>query len=321
MSLYTGNHCPVCEKEFKDGEDIVVCPECGTPYHRECWKKAGACLHQAQHAAGFEWKPDTAPEQMAAVCPNCGTHNPAGSQFCNHCGVPLPSPAAEEHREEGPVYARRPNAAREPHVEAFTPGRDGGIYRREIGPDDPIDGIKARDWASFVGRSSLYYLMQFFRMSETKRKTTVSFSAFLLGPIYFFYRKMWKLGALFTVLETLLTVPSVVYLLAVSDAPLLAGLSLAWLPNAMNVCYLADWALKVFMSLFAVYWYKQEAGRRIQAIYSAMPEGQGRTDALILQGGTSFAAVVVYIAATIAVGFALSFLLGPNLSALFSTLA
>ena len=31
MARYTGNHCPVCEQEFTDNDDIVVCPDCGTP--------------------------------------------------------------------------------------------------------------------------------------------------------------------------------------------------------------------------------------------------------------------------------------------------
>ena len=26
--------CPVCNKQFKEGDDIVVCPECGTPPQR-----------------------------------------------------------------------------------------------------------------------------------------------------------------------------------------------------------------------------------------------------------------------------------------------
>ena len=42
---YRGQHCPICGKEFCDGDDIVVCPECGTPYHRECYKTAGHCVN------------------------------------------------------------------------------------------------------------------------------------------------------------------------------------------------------------------------------------------------------------------------------------
>ena len=34
MSIYNNCVCPVCKKQFEDGDDIVVCPECGTPHHR-----------------------------------------------------------------------------------------------------------------------------------------------------------------------------------------------------------------------------------------------------------------------------------------------
>ena len=74
MADYKGNTCPVCKQKFKEADDIVVCPDCGTPYHRECWKKVGVCVHQADHAAGFEWTPDNVisdrPDDI--VCPNCG---------------------------------------------------------------------------------------------------------------------------------------------------------------------------------------------------------------------------------------------------------
>ena len=200
MARYTGNHCPVCEQAFTDDDDIVVCPDCGTPYHRACWQKTGACMHQSEHAAGFEWKPEFGPEAESAaaeaVCPNCGTHNEPGAARCSHCGVPLPQsgdaePGAAQKHDEGPIYARAPgaggyapprSAGQGPHIDAYSAGADGGIYRREVGPDDPIDGIRARDWAAFVGRSPMYYLMQFFRMSETKRRISFSFAAFFFGP-------------------------------------------------------------------------------------------------------------------------------------------
>ena len=120
MARYTGNHCPVCEQAFTDDDDIVVCPDCGTPYHRACWQKVGVCMHQSEHAAGFEWKPEFGPEAEAAahaaICPNCGTYNEPGAARCSHCGVPLPRPEDAEQQaphEEGPIYARTP--IRPPH--------------------------------------------------------------------------------------------------------------------------------------------------------------------------------------------------------------
>ena len=67
MTRYTGNHCPVCEQAFTDTDDIVVCPDCGTPYHRDCWKKVGACMHRSEHAAGFEWQPEVGPDAVKAA--------------------------------------------------------------------------------------------------------------------------------------------------------------------------------------------------------------------------------------------------------------
>ena len=216
MADYKGNTCPVCKQKFKEADDIVVCPDCGTPYHRECWKKVGVCVHQADHAAGFEWTPDNVisdrPDDI--VCPNCGTHNPLGAKYCNHCGVSLPDhPDNVQYQQDhpapggnGPVYAngsyqaggtpqyrQAPRQEQAPDQDFFSAGSMGpdGFTCKEVGPDDPIDGIKARDWASYVGPSSIYYMMQFFRMQETRRKAVISFSAFFLGPFYFFYRKMW----------------------------------------------------------------------------------------------------------------------------------
>ena len=54
---YTGEKCIVCGELFADGDDIVVCPDCGTPCHRSCWEKSGECTNTALHESGESWKP------------------------------------------------------------------------------------------------------------------------------------------------------------------------------------------------------------------------------------------------------------------------
>lgn len=235
MTRYTGNHCPVCEQAFTDEDDIVVCPDCGTPYHRACWQKVGACMHKSEHAAGFEWQPEFGPDAEKAAheatCPNCGTHNQPGAAQCSHCGCPLPKdngprPDPKDEDAQVPIYARDPSTVHKPDNSRTTPGPridtytaddNGGICRREIGPEDTIDGIKAKDWAAYVGRSPMYYLMQFFRMSITKQKVTVCLSAFLFGPAYLLYRKMWKEGLLTALLSIALSVPSLIAIVTKKD--------------------------------------------------------------------------------------------------------
>ena len=296
MARYTNNHCPVCEQAFTDADDIVVCPECGTPYHRECWKKVGACVHEAEHAAGFEWKPDAEPADEAdtarhlAVCPNCGNHNEPGAVKCSHCGVPL-NAAPRTEPQNAPIYARGTMDAPD-------------ITRVELKPTDCIDGIQAQDWATFTGRSALYYLMQFFRMEKTGKKITLCFSAFLLGPIYFFYRKMWKQGIVLALVQLVLYTPLALLVLQQYNPAVLGGMltGAAWLEPA---------AFKVFMGLSAVAWYQKTAKRRIEGIYARYPDEQDRARELAQQGGTSFLLVVLYygITALLTVGF--MYLAGP----------
>lgn len=328
MSKYTGNTCPVCEEKFKDSDDVVVCPDCGTPYHRECWHKIGACIHKSEHAAGFEWKPDKVEDGGLEdlVCTNCGTHNPLNAQRCSHCGVPLPDPRHDLTPKEGerPIYAGGSSNSTSTSWDANMPSggpqftSTANFERRTLGPEDTIDGVKAKDWASYIGRSSFYYLMQFFRMQETHRKAFVSFSAFLFGPIYFFYRKMWKQGAIFSVITLLLTIPSALYMLALSESSLVAGWSFAWLPMVSNVCYVLDWAQMVLRGFMAVYWYKKESAARIHDIYAAVPEGPARADALAMRGGTSVLAVCLYLLVYMLGCAVLVALMGPNLSAVLS---
>lgn len=97
---YTGNNCDGCKKPFLDDEDIVVCPECATPQHRECYNEKGGCVNAHLHGTDFVWKgrvntkktifsstliKDTEAEDI--ICPHCGEKNPAGSKECRNCSM------------------------------------------------------------------------------------------------------------------------------------------------------------------------------------------------------------------------------------------
>ena len=61
--------------------------------------------------------------------------------------------------------------------------------------------------------------------------------------------------------------------------------------------------------------YKKESERRIHRVYDRCPEGPQRSDALAATGGTSWAAVFIYLGVYIAAGVLGSFLMGPDLNA------
>ncbi len=92
---YTNQICDGCGKSFTDDEDIVVCPECATPQHRECYKNHGGCVNSHKHSENFTWTgtgvintSSPAPEKVKTIpCPNCGYGNPEGSDHCKQCSM------------------------------------------------------------------------------------------------------------------------------------------------------------------------------------------------------------------------------------------
>ena len=51
MPKYYGCPCEGCGRPLALTDDIVVCPDCGAPYHRSCYEKMGLCIHAPAHGA------------------------------------------------------------------------------------------------------------------------------------------------------------------------------------------------------------------------------------------------------------------------------
>ena len=93
MPKYYGCPCEGCGKPLTLQDDIVVCPDCGAPYHRTCYEKLGRCIHSPAHAAGYEWH---FPYQDAELrtCPSCGERTLRTEERCRCCGAgPAGGPA------------------------------------------------------------------------------------------------------------------------------------------------------------------------------------------------------------------------------------
>src|SRR5574344_1537919 len=101
-----GITCDACGKPFGPDDDIIVCPECGTPQHRACYRESNHCVHANRHAEGFVWKSpvleasvpleqqEQAPEGYV-LCSRCGTVNPSSNKLCELCRFPLDKTAAK----------------------------------------------------------------------------------------------------------------------------------------------------------------------------------------------------------------------------------
>lgn len=314
MSNYIGVRCPVCNKKFIQADDIVVCPVCGAPHHRECYAAKSACAFASEHLSGKEWRPP-APEPGApqespdvSVCPACRSHNPKDVIFCQVCG---------KRMSEIPPQGDRP---REPATWGF-PGIMQGIDPAALvygglPPDEKIGGESVRDLAVYIGDNSAYYLTRFKIMDETSRSLSFNLSALVFGFLYFFHRKMYLIGAFLLVLFVAGAVPS--FLQAREMLPQLMyswGLGpdvainyslISHYQSIVNVTGSINFLICLVMSLCANHFYYVKALKDVHAIRESASEPHDEiayNKALSLKGGSSRTAVIVVISVIVAAYF------------------
>ncbi len=194
---YLGKKCPVCDRYFHAGDDIVVCPDCGTPHHRECYEKENQCANHALHAQAFDYNTASETDEEEHVCSNCGTHNDKTSFFCKHCGVPLHNTEQQAQRQNDPrTQYQNPGAQGSQgfQYDMFDPL--GGVDKDE----DFGDGVTAGEAAKYVKQNPPYFI-RIFSNIQKYAKSRFNFSAALFTGIYLLYRKMYKIGALISAIQ------------------------------------------------------------------------------------------------------------------------
>lgn len=321
MPKYYGCPCEGCGKPLTLQDDIVVCPDCGAPYHRDCYEKLGRCIHASAHAAGYEWK-FPYQESELCTCPACGERTLRSESVCRCCGAALPPEGAQEpadradsdeHSEEFDysTFYRQFQETGAPQVDPLRQ-----TYQAAFGKEEVMDGIPCKDWADFIGPASPAYLSAYCRMQLSHTKTSMSFSAMLFGPFYFFYRKAWKPAFAFLAAELVLALPTFIDLLQVTDSSLAPGLSTSTLLTLSRVCSVLSFLLMIVRGLYGKWLYRQSAAEKIRRIRAEFPDAAQRKAVLCAQGGTSWAAVLGCLVLLMVIGSAFTLLLGPNVDAL-----
>lgn len=163
-----------------EGEDIVVCPECGTPQHRECYNKNNECVNAHLHAEGFDWQKANAE----------------------------PAPVSEQPQDKQPVKIEILNADEQTELQNEVPDFPMPLFSIDatlmdgqgIKPDDEFDGVKVSEALSYTQISAGRYLKKFVKNKGKKHLFSWNWAAFLFSPAWFFYRKIYKIGAFFLAL-------------------------------------------------------------------------------------------------------------------------
>ncbi len=226
---YNGIDCPGCNQKFNPDDDVVVCPICGTPHHRNCWNENGGCKNEEKHAEGFVWQMINTPENFAAqnrvnsfkTCPRCGEKNAQYEPICTRCGERLKANSQTIHDkipfgDNSPFDETQPqfgNYDVPPNPNNFSPYQN--VYaadaRTIYGADTTIDNISVTEVAEYVQKNSNKYIGKFLDMQEKKTKISWNWSAGIFSAFWCFYRKMTGCGlALVAILLSCYMISSVV---------------------------------------------------------------------------------------------------------------
>jgi hypothetical protein len=210
--------CPVCGIDFTDDDDVVVCPECGTPHHRECWKKNGKCANENLHGT-----------DDSLEC----TYKKAGAEFDT-------TPELTDSENFG-EYNPQTNEPAENNFEGFDPFKNQDPEAQNTAPVSyQINGKPSVLYEIAVKKNQKYYIPRFVYIEKLKNNKSVNFTAFLFPLAWSLYRKMYKLSALIFA-AYILIMGTMVYGVML-DKPLM---------ESFNACYEEDPEFMVKVAAFS----------------------------------------------------------------------
>lgn len=212
MNFSNDEKCPVCGQVFQEDDDVVICHQCGTPHHRECYKQLGHCANHQNHKSRadeasqtdssdtdnieyadgtavndtesnqhednqnsnpYYYNPNCTADIGVKKCSKCGAENEKGVVFCSECGEKL---------DVGESEFGQNSTAQIPY-QSF----ENKQYENS---SDTIDGKSIYDVACVIKSNTYRFIDKF------KRNKSVSWNwgAFFFGAYYYMFRKMYKEG-------------------------------------------------------------------------------------------------------------------------------
>ncbi len=291
QNKYVKEKCQVCGNELKEGDDIVVCPECGAPYHRECIKSVGECVYKDKHAEGFVFEVSDKPKNIDDVgapcptleCPRCGEQNPSSYTNCQVCQTPL--------KRETPRVQVTFNGQQVPFFMPFA-----------VNPEEEFGGVKAKEISEFVGQNQRYFMPRFKFLSA--RSFSWNWGAFFFRSLYFMYRKMWLVGIIVFLLELILEAGAISALFLAFEG-ILSEKPYTLITDALSVCAIA---LQFASAAFANKLYCNHVIRKIKKLKETSKDENEYKTKLAKKGSTSVLGVFVLIALIILIGVGLGVL-------------
>lgn len=249
---YENTECVFCKKIFTADDDVVTCPECGSPHHRECWSNNGKCANADKHGDGFVWKfplkdekptgfggnPFRTPQlqfdnnmrgkngERLAACPRCGHFNFENEVLCQNCHAALfdlqelvskheDSPKEDFESENQSIcmsVTDTDNTEENQNGEFVGDSQASfqdivskeavsGYLNRYLCLRDDAEydgGITVREYAEYLGNTrARAYIRKIVASERVGKSFCLTIPVLLFGPVWYFYKKMFKEGFLY----------------------------------------------------------------------------------------------------------------------------
>lgn len=211
--------CAVCHAYLFDDDDIVYCPECGAPHHRDCYNAVGHCGDAQNHGTAQQYDIVNGGDNgKAAVNEKIASDEEKltpGTVRCKFCG---------EEYDDGIPACPRCGAPRIPDGRGFV-GIDmlGGVP----GNTDIGEGVTAEEAKRFVFANTPRYIPRFAMLAAGK-KASWNWLAFLFPWAWFASRKMY----LYAVVTGIIGAASVLLTQPLYSALAAAGINTQQMANA-----------------------------------------------------------------------------------------
>lgn len=317
MFFFDGCTCPVCGQSLKKDDDIVVCPKCGAPHHRECYKADNRCAFDDRHEESFVWtkeefctqsSEDT--EKNSVRCEYCGADNPADRLYCSVCSHQLFSDFDASSDAENHTRADAPSDSANPAAGPFyVAGSSITISDSELIDDVPVGDLKR-----FVQNTFFYYIPTFYVMARSCKKITLNIIALFTHGLWFISRKMYLLGSFLLTAQLAIQFalnyfqrdyvrylePAFAEYESTNDSMVLMQAMMDYLTNnqfgAMAILGLtaASFAIYAFSGLFANHIYMRTCIKRVKEINSSSSSVDDFNSKLLSQGGISVIATLLF---------------------------
>ncbi len=198
-----GEKCSVCGAYLFNEDDVVFCPTCGAPHHRDCYNSVGHCALEELHGTSKQYRrvekevpsvAEAAPSRSHndnVKCGMCGEEYDRNADMCPQCSTPNVT-------KMGGKYV---------HFDFL-----GGIPAdMDLG-----QGVTANEAKRFVLSNTHRYIPKFAAMRGGKR-VSWNWLSFLFPCGWFLSRKMYALGSLAGAISVALSLFSIPYSRAISQ--------------------------------------------------------------------------------------------------------